>query len=125
MNVPKTQEKDCLLGVRISKVMQIAVDARMLIGANQITSLCRACVVREQITPKIMRRRMERRTIWRGVLRGLVEGWHGRGGVRTASTRMIFRQKRSSYLLPPESSERLCSRHWPLLLSDRVDYTIR
>lgn len=60
---PKTQAKDCLLGVRMRRVMQIAVEARMLMGANQRTMECRAWVVREQIVPKIMRRQIERRTI--------------------------------------------------------------
>ena len=65
---PKTQEMDCLFGVRMRSAMQMAVEAMMLMGANQMTSLWRAWVVSEQIMPKIVRRQMERRTIWRGVL---------------------------------------------------------
>lgn len=60
---PKTQEKDCLLGVKMRSAMQMAVEAMILMGANQMTSLCRAWVVREQIMPNIVRRQIERRTI--------------------------------------------------------------
>lgn len=72
MKVVKTQEKDCLFGVRISRAMQMAREARMLIGAKKRIMVCRVLVVREQITPKIMRIAMERRTSWRGVLIALL-----------------------------------------------------
>ena len=60
---PKTQAKDCLLGVRMRSAMQIAVEAMMLIGANQMTRLWRACVVSEQMMPKMTKRQIERSTI--------------------------------------------------------------
>jgi hypothetical protein len=68
VKVVKTQAKDFLFGVRISRAMQIAREARMLIGAKKRIMVCRVLVVREQITPKIMRIAMERRTSWRAVL---------------------------------------------------------
>ena len=69
MKVVKTQAKDCLFGVRISRAMQMAREAKMLIGAKKRIMVCSILVVREQITPKIMRIAMERRTSWKAVLR--------------------------------------------------------
>lgn len=55
-------------GVRTNSATQIARLARILIGANQITISCRLLVVKEQMVPKMMRKAIERRTSWRGVL---------------------------------------------------------
>ena len=68
MKVVKTQAKDCLFGVRISRAMQMAREARMFIGAKKRIMVWRVLVVREQMMPKIMRIAMERRTSWSAVL---------------------------------------------------------
>src|ERR1700710_2650109 len=64
----KTHFAFARLGVRTRRVIQIAIVAITLIGANQITISCKLLVVREQIMPKRMRNAIERRTICRAVL---------------------------------------------------------
>lgn len=64
----KTHLKDCLFGVRIKRVMHIASDARILIGANHITISWRVLVVREQMMPKIIKSAIDSKTICKAVL---------------------------------------------------------
>lgn len=48
--------------------MQIAIDAKILIGANQSSIWCRVLVGKEQITPNIMRMAIEARAVCAAVL---------------------------------------------------------
>lgn len=57
-----------LSGVRTRSAMQMAVDARMLIGANHRTISWRVLVVREQMIPKMTRIATDKRQICKAVL---------------------------------------------------------
>jgi hypothetical protein len=59
----KTHFALCLFGVRTRREIQIAIDAKTLMGANQRTISWSVLVVREQIMPKTINIATERRTI--------------------------------------------------------------
>jgi hypothetical protein len=68
VNLPNTQLAGCLFGVKTSRAMQMPTDARMLIGANHRTILCRDLVVKEQTMPQQIRRATAKRNICRADL---------------------------------------------------------
>jgi hypothetical protein len=72
LKVVKTKDAEALLGVSMSSAMQIAMVARIFIGANQRTMWCKVSVAREEIMPATVRMRIERRTTCKEVLRGEV-----------------------------------------------------
>lgn len=72
VKVVKTHLKDCLLGVKIKSAIQMASEARTLIGANHNTISCRVFVVKEHIIPNMINKTIERRTICKAVLHALI-----------------------------------------------------
>jgi hypothetical protein len=67
-NFPKTQLALCLSGVRTSKTIQMAMEAKILIGANQRSIWWRVLVWREEITPNTTSMAIDAREVCAAVL---------------------------------------------------------